>query len=392
MLKETLAVTRMSLASLPARRGPAIVAVVGIGGVVMVLAATLAIAQGFKAALAFTGAEDVAVVVRGGSSGELASNLLPAEANVIADAPGVARDGSGAIVSPEMYVLLDLPMRLSGTAANVPLRGIGARGTAVRTHFRIVSGRMFEPGLYEVVVGRGAAAQFRGLNLGATVRFGSEAWRIVGIFEDGGGVTESEVWADLDVLKGAYRRSSVQSVRLRLADPQAIDRLREALRADPRVNVTVNTERAFYAAQSRALVVLVTTLGSVISILMGIGAVFGALNTMYSAVAARSREIATLRAIGFGRVPILCSVLIEGVLLGLGGGVLGGIAAFVAFDGIEASTLNFQTFSQLTFAFAVTPAVFLTGVGYALLLGFVGGLWPGLRAATQPITAGLRSG
>ena len=386
-----LAVTWMNLRSLPARRVPALVAVVGIAGVVMVLTATLAIAQGFRAALATTGATDVAVVVRGGSSGELASNLLPAEVNTVMDAAGVLRDANGPVASPEMYVLVDLPMAGSGTAANVPFRGIGPRGRAVRRQFRLTAGRMFRTGVYEVIIGRGAAANFRGLRLGDTVRLGSQAWQIVGFFADGGSVTESELWSDIEVLKGAYRRSGVQSVRLQLSDPDALARIGASLRADPRVNVAVSTERAFYAAQSKTLITLVTVLGTTISIMMGIGAVFGALNTMYSAVAARTREIATLRAIGFGGLAVLASVLIEALLLGLAGGVLGAAAAWVAFDGIRASTLNFQTFSQLSFAFAVSPRVFISGVLYALLLGFIGGLWPGLRAARLSVVAGLRS-
>ncbi len=386
-----LAVTWMNLRSLPARWVPALVAVVGIAGVVMVLTATLAIAQGFRAALATTGATDVAVVVRGGSSGELASNLLPAEVNTVMDAAGVLRDANGPVASPEMYVLVDLPMAGSGTAANVPFRGIGPRGRAVRRQFRLTAGRMFRTGVYEVIIGRGAAANFRGLRLGDTVRLGSQAWQIVGFFADGGSVTESELWSDIEVLKGAYRRSGVQSVRLQLSDPDALARIGASLRADPRVNVAVSTERAFYAAQSKTLITLVTVLGTTISIMMGIGAVFGALNTMYSAVAARTREIATLRAIGFGGLAVLASVLIEALLLGLAGGVLGAAAAWVAFDGIRASTLNFQTFSQLSFAFAVSPRVFASGVLYALLLGFIGGLWPGLRAARLSVVAGLRS-
>ena len=245
--------------------------------------------------------------------------------------------------------------------------------------------------MYEVIIGRGAAANFRGLRLGDTVRLGSQAWQIVGFFADGGSVTESELWSDIEVLKGAYRRSGVQSVRLQLSDPDALARIGASLRADPRVNVAVSTERAFYAAQSKTLITLVTVLGTTISIMMGIGAVFGALNTMYSAVAARTREIATLRAIGFGGLAVLASVLIEALLLGLAGGVLGAAAAWVAFDGIRASTLNFQTFSQLSFAFAVSPRVFISGVLYALLLGFIGGLWPGLRAARLSVVAGLRS-
>ncbi len=381
----------MNLRSLPARMVPALVAVIGIGGVVMVLTATLAIAQGFREALATTGATDVAVVLRGGSSGELASNLLTAEANTVVDAPGVARDANGPLASPESYVLVDLPMAGSGTAANVPFRGLGPRGRELRRHFRLTSGRMYRSGLYEVIVGRGAAVGFRGLHLGSTVQFGTQRWEVVGFFEDGGSVTESELWTDIEVLKGSYRRTAVQSVRLALADPSSLERIRAALKADPRVNVTVTTERDFYAAQSRSLITLVTVLGSTISLLMGVGAVFGALNTMYSAVAARTREIATLRAIGFGASAVLASVMTEALLLGLAGGVLGALAAWIAFDGTRASTLNFQTFSQLSFAFVVSPRVVVTGVLYALALGFVGGLWPGLRAARMSIVEGLRS-
>jgi putative ABC transport system permease protein len=388
---QTLAVTLMNLRSLPQRWGPALVAVVGIGGVVMVLVATLAIAQGFRQALEFAGSEDVGVIVRGGSNGELSSTLTGPETTAILDAAGVARDAAGPIASPELYVLIDLPTRGLGTAANVPLRGVGPRAGDVRERFRIVEGRMFVPGLNEVVVGRGAAAQFRGVEVGATVRFASQDWRVVGRFEDGGSVSESEVWTDVHVLQSAYERgNSYQSVRARLG-PAGIEGLRQALASDPRVNVTATTEKAFYAEQSRVLVAIVTTLGTFIAAMMGVGAVFGALNTMYSAVAARTREIATLRALGFGAAPVVASVLAESLVLGFAGGVLGGAVAYFAFNGFTASTLNFQTFSQLTFAFAVTPRVLVTGITYALLLGFVGGLLPGLRAARMSVTAGLRA-
>lgn len=392
MIRQALAVTLMNLRSLPSRAAPALVAVVGIGGVVMVLCATLAINQGFRAALDLSGAADVAVVVRAGSSGELASNLLGPEAKVVVDAPGIRRDAAGPVASPELYVLVDLPMRGSGTGANVPFRGVGSRGLAVRDRFRIVSGRMFTPGLYEVVVGRGAASQFRGLKVGTPVQFGSLRWTVVGLFEDGGSVCESEVWTDVNVLQGAYQRGNVvQSVRARLATPDSLAALAAALGNDPRVNVAVASERDFYAQQSRVLTTLVGTVGGFIALMMGIGAVFGAVNTMYSAVAARTREIATLRALGFGAAAVLASVLIEALVLGLAGGVLGGAVAYLAFNGYQASTLNFQTFSQLTFAFAVTPRVLAGGIGYALVLGLVGGLLPGLRAATMSVVAGLRA-
>jgi putative ABC transport system permease protein len=385
-------VTRMNLANLPARWGAALVAVAGIAGVVTVLVGTLAMSQGFRAALDFAGSDSVAVVVRSGSDAELSSTLSGDEVRAIVDAPGIARPGGEPIVSPELYVLVDLPMRATGTAANVPFRGVGPNAAAVRDEFRIVEGRMFRPGLYEVVVGRGAAGQFIGLKVGQTVRFGSLEWLVVGRFEDGGSVSESEVWGDVHVLQGVYQRgNSYQSVRARLANVGDVATIADALRTDPRVNVGVSTERAFYAAQSQVMVTLVTTVGTFIAVLMGIGAVFGAVNTMYSAVAARTREIATLRALGFGAGPVVVSVLAEAAALGLAGGVLGSALAWLAFDGVRATTLNFQTFSQLTFAFTVTPAVLATGVAYAVALGLVGGLLPAVRAATMPVVAGLRA-
>ncbi len=389
---QALVVTRMNLRTLPERWGAALVAVIGIAGVVMVLVGTLAMSQGFRAALDFAGSDAVAVVVRSGSDAELSSTLGGDEVRAIVDARGIARAGGAPVVSPEVYVLVDLPMRATGTAANVPFRGVGPNAGAVRDGFRIVEGRMFTPGLYEVVVGRGVAGQFLGLEVGRTARFGSLDWLVVGRFEDGGSVSESEVWTDVHVLQGVYQRGNAyQSVRARLATTGAVAPVAEALRADPRINVAVRTERAFYAEQSQVMVKLVTTVGTVIAVLMGIGAVFGAVNTMYSAVAARTREIATLRALGFGAAPVVVSVLVEAAVLGLAGGVLGSLVAYAAFNGVQASTLNFQTFSQLTFAFTVTPPVLATGIVYAVALGLVGGLLPALRAATMPVTAGLRA-
>jgi putative ABC transport system permease protein len=392
MRGQSFVVTRMNLQNLPRRWGAAAVAVVGIAGVVMVLVATLAMGRGFRAALDFAGSDAVGIVVRSGSDAELSSSLSGVEVRAIADARGIVRDGGSPVMSPELYVLVDLPMRATGTAANVPFRGVGPNATAVRDRFRIVEGRMFTPGLYEVVIGRGVASQFRGLKVGEPVRFGSLEWRVVGLFDDGGSVSESEVWTDVHVLQGVYRRgNSYTSVRARLTTPGNPAVLAESLRTDPRVNVGVSTEKQFYAEQSQLMVKLVTTVGTFIAVLMGIGAVFGAVNTMYSAVAARTREIATLRALGFGAAPVVVSVLVEAIALGLAGGALGGALAYAAFNGVQASTLNFQTFSQLTFAFRVTPAVLGTGIVYAVVLGFVGGLLPAVRAATMPVTAGLRA-
>jgi putative ABC transport system permease protein len=389
--RQLAAVTAMNLRNLPARLGTSMVAVVGIGGVVAVLVSLLSMSEGFRAALELSGRDDVALVLRGGSSDEMSSGLDREQVNVVLAAPGIVRDAVGAVASPEFYTIVDLPMRSTGTSANVPFRGVTARAPEVRDGFRIVAGRMFEPGKDEVIVGRGAFAQFGNVDLGRVVTWGSQEWRVVGVFEAGGSVAESEVWTDLTVLQGVYRRGdSVQVVRVQLTSPAAIDELGRWLDADPRIDPSVRSEREFYADQSRILVTLIRYVGTTIAVLMGIGAVFAALNTMYSAVSSRTREIATLRALGFGTTPVIASVLLEAVVLGLLGGVLGGALVYLALNGYQASTLNWASFSQVTFAFTVTPGLLVTGLGYSLILGLVGGLLPALRAARLPVTAGLR--
>jgi len=390
-INQLAAVTAMNLRNLPARLGTSLVAVVGIGGVVAVLVALLSMGEGFRAALELSGRDDVALILRGGSSDELSSGLGRDQVSIIEAAPGISRDERGAIASPEFYTIVDLPMRSTGTSANVPFRGVTARAPQVREGFRIVAGRMFEPGKDEVIVGRGAFAQFGNVDLGRVVTWGSHQWRVVGVFEAGGSVSESEVWTDLTVLQGVYRRgNSVQVVRVQLTSPAAIDELERWLDADPRIDPSVRSEREFYADQSRILVTLIRYVGTTIAVLMGIGAVFAALNTMYSAVSSRTREIATLRALGFGTTPVIASVLLEAVMLGLLGGVLGGLLVYLGLNGYQASTLNWASFSQITFAFTVTPGLLVTGLGYSLILGLVGGLLPALRAARLPVTTGLR--
>ncbi len=390
-LTQVVTVTEMNLRNLPSRMGTSLVAVVGIGGVVAVLVSLLAMGEGFRAALDLSGRDDVALILRGGSGDELSSSFSRDEFNVIASAPGIARDAQGPIASGEMYTIVDLPMRSTGTGGNVPFRGVDPAAAKVRENFRIIAGRMLEPGRDEVVVGRGAFAQFGNIDLGRTVTWGSHDWKVVGVFEAGGSVTESEVWADLPVLQGVYRRgSTVQVVRAQLTSPQALETLKSNLEKDRRVNVSVRSEKQFYADQSRILIALVKYVGTTIALLMGIGAVFAALNTMYSAVASRTREIATLRALGFGAGPVVTSVLLEAVVLGLLGGIVGGALVYFVLNGYQASTLNWASFSQITFAFTVTPRLLVTGLVYALILGAVGGLLPGLRAARMPVTAGLR--
>jgi putative ABC transport system permease protein len=390
-LSQIAAVTALNLQNIPQRLGSSIVALVGIAGVVTVLIGVLSISEGFRAVLELSGANDVAIVLRNGSTDEMGSGLAQEQTRIIADAPGVARDAQGAVTSPELYVVVDVPLRSTGTSANVPLRGVGQSAAQLRQDFRIVQGRNFMPGNFEIIVGSGAARQFAGLDVGKKIRWGTTEWLVAGIFEDRGSVAQSEIWTDASVLQGAYNRgTSFQSMRVKLANAKAFNGFKDALTADPRLNVTVITEQEYYARQSETMTTLVNGIGKAIAFLMGLGAIFAALNTMYSSVATRTREIATLRALGFDSGPVMFSVLTEALLLGLVGGMLGMLISYLAFDGVRASTMNFATFSQITFAFNVTPALLLDALIYALVLGLFGGSLPCFRAARLPITSGLR--
>jgi putative ABC transport system permease protein len=385
------AITSMNLRNLTERTASTVVALVSIAGVVIVLIGVLSIAAGFRAVLDQAGQKDVALVLRNGATDEMGSSLINSQTRIVADSSDVAHDAAGPIVSPELYVVVDVPLVRTGTAANVPLRGVGPQAPKLRKNFRIVEGRNFTPGTFEVIVGRGASVQFAGLTVGNRVRWGPTEWSVVGIFEDGGSVSESEVWTDATALQGVYNRgSSYQSMRVRLTSASAAESFAKALADDPRLKLKAVTEKAYYDEQSKTLQTLVRTIGITIAILMGLGAIFAALNTMYSAVSARTREIATLRALGFGSTPVVISVLVEALLIGIVGGIAGMLIAYFAFNGMRASTMNFSTFSQITFAFTVTPQILVTGLVYALGLAFIGGLLPSVRAARLPITTGLR--
>jgi putative ABC transport system permease protein len=391
IIRQILAITAMNLRALPLRVTPSLVSIIGIAGVVLILVALLSISEGFRRTLELSGSDRVAIVLRGSSSAELTSSFSQEQVQIIEQAPGIARDSHGPIVSAELYTSVDQPKRTTGTAANAPFRGVEADGPRTRAHFRLVSGRMFVPGRYEVIVGRSAAQTLSGLAVGSAVKWGNNQWHIVGEFTDAGSVSESEIWTDAHVLQSAYSRGDTfQTVRALLANPASFKAFKNQLTSDPRVSLTVLTEREFYAAQSALLSTLVRGAGTVLALLMGVGAVFGALNTMYSAVAARSTEIATLRALGFGGFPVAVSVITEALLLGLIGGGLGALVAYLAFDGLQTSTINYQSFTQVSFAFSVTPALIITGTSYALLLALVGGLFPAIHAARRPIIAGLR--
>ena len=390
-LSQTIAVTGVTLRSIGQRLGSSTVAVIGVAGVVIVFTAVLSIAEGFKAAMTSAGDPRTVIVLRSGSDTEMTSGLSGEHARLITEAPGIERGPDGVHASPELFVIVGHPLKRSGTDANVPLRGISPAAFAVRPYVRLAEGRMFTPGTSEIVVGRAASQQFSGLTVGSTVRWGEGAWQVVGIFEAGGGVAESELWCDARVLQPAYRRgNSYQSVFLRLDSPDSLQKLKDALSTDPRLNVTAIKEQEYYAQQSRVLQTVIRTIGFAIAGLMGLGAIFGALNTMYSAVAARTREIATLRALGFGAMPVVISVLAESLLLSLVGGAIGGLLAWVAFDGYQTATMNWQSFSQVAFAFAVTPSLLVRGLLYAAVMGLLGGMLPAIRAARLPVVTALR--
>jgi putative ABC transport system permease protein len=392
VLAQTLAVTAMTIRAARERLASSLVSIVGIAGVVMILVGVLSIGEGFRKTLELAGSDRIAVVLRGGASSELASSFTPEQTEIIASAPGLQQDGAGPVVSAELFTAVDQAKRSTDTPANAPLRGIGAAGTRTREHFKLVAGRMFAAGRNEVIVGRGAAGTLRGLEVGTTLKWGNNTWQVVGMFTDAGSVAESEIWTDSRVLQSAYALGGTfQTVRAKLASPSAFKEFKDRLTADPRLNVSVLTERQFYAEQSATLTTVLRTAGTILGLLMGVGAVFGAVNTMYSAVAARTAEIATLRALGFGGVPVLVSVMTESALLGLIGGVAGAVIAYVCFDGLQTSTLNYASFSQVSFAFSVTPALLFTAIGYALLLGLAGGLLPAVHAVRQPVIEGLRA-
>jgi putative ABC transport system permease protein len=329
--------------------------------------------------------------MRNGSTSELTSGLSNEQTLLIANAPGVLKDGDSAVMSAELYVVVDVKKRSTQTDANVPFRGIQPRAFDVRQHVHMAEGRMFEEGKNEIVVGRAAQQEFAGLNLGETIRFGQTDWSIVGTFDAGGSVSESELWTDVRVLQNAYRRgNSFQSVRARLESPQSIETLRQALADDPRIDPDVVTEREYYASQSEGLVRFIKLIGYPLTFLMAIGAIFGALNSMYSSVSVRGKEIATLRALGFGPTAVLVSTVVESILLALAGGVLGGLLAYVVFNGFQVSTLNGPSFSQVVFDFAVTPDLLIQGMQAALIIGVVGGFFPAIRAARLPVALALR--
>jgi len=380
-----------NLRSVRARWTSAIVAVAGIAGTVGVFVAMLSLARGFRATLVSSGSEDNALIVRAGATSEMTSGVALDAVKIIQDAPGIARGTGGPLVTAETVLMAPIPLISTGTDANVELRGVSPNVLEIRKQVKIAQGRMFQPGLTEVVVGKNANTTYSGLTLNNTIWLGTMQWKVVGIFDAGGSSFDSEVWADSRLLAEAYKRPNTffSSATVHLTSAGALTQLKDSLTTDPRLNVDVTREVDYYAKQSTRMTTLITRLGGFVAFVMAIGAVFGALNTMYSAVADRGREIATMRALGFGGPSVVFSFLLEALLISFVGGVLGCFAV-LKLNGVTTSTINFQTFSNLAFAFMITPELLVKGVVFALVMGVLGGFFPAVRAARLPFATALR--
>jgi putative ABC transport system permease protein len=382
-------IVMMNLRSIPQRLGASLVIVIGIGGVVGVLVAMLSMSAGLGKTLNATGDPNRAIILRGGSNGELASFLDRAAATLIKQDPAIARAADSLpLASGEIIVITEVPRRGDTSGANVTLRGVEPKGFLLRPELTIVEGRRFKPGLREIIVGAGAYKQFAGLEVGQKLKFRGSYWTIVGRFASGD-AHDSELWTDLETAQSAFGRSGVSSVLVRLTSRDAFDALKQRLTTDPQLNVDVKTEREYFSSQSSGLTSQIGFLTTIVAAIMAFGALFGALNTMYSAVSTRTQEIGTLRALGFGAAPVIASVMAEAMLLSLTGGVLGAGIAFLLFNGYSVSTLG-GNFTQIAFNFAVTPGLVIQGLVWALAIGFIGGLFPAVRAARLPVTQALR--
>jgi putative ABC transport system permease protein len=391
MFKQLSAVIGMSLQTLPQRVGASSVIVIGIAGVVAVLVSVLAMGAGFRHTLADSGRADRVIILRGGSDAELNSNLTRADVDTISNAPGLAKDTSGkALLSSELVTVVNVPKLDTGTDANVTLRGVGLKVTEVRPELKIIAGRMFRPAVRELIAGVGAAKQFRGLTAGSVLHLRNADWTVTGVFSSNGDVHESELLADVDTVGSSVERSGYSSAIGLLTGAAEFGRFKDAITTDPQLKVEVRREPEYYAAQSKNLTQAINVVGNTVAVIMAIGAMFGALNSMYSAVAARGLEIATLRAIGFGALPVLLSVMIEALLLSLLGGVIGASLAWLFFNGHSVSTLG-GAFAQVVFQLTVTRALIITGIVWACFIGLLGGFFPALRAARLPVAEALRA-
>jgi len=377
--------------SVKARWTSAIVAVLGIAGTVGVFVAMLSLARGFKATLIASGSADNAIIMRAGATSEMMSGIALEQVKIMQDAPGIARGNEGPLVTSEVVVVAPFPLKSTGTDANVQVRGVSANVMSIRKNIKMQEGRMFQPGIAELIVGKNANATYSGMTVGNTVDFGGGHWKVVGVFDAGGSAFDSEVWCDARVLDDVYKRPSniFQSVTVHLTSPDALQQFKDSVTADPRLTVDVSREIDYYAKQSTRMTQLITILGGLVASVMAIGAIFGALNTMYSAVAERGREIATMRALGFGATSVVFSFMIEALLISFIGGAIGCIAV-LPLNGLTTATMNWQTFSNMAFAFKITYELLIGGIIFALVMGILGGLPPALRAAARPVAVALR--
>jgi putative ABC transport system permease protein len=390
MLKQIVSITALGLRSIPDRIGPSLVIVVGLAGVVAVFTALLAMAAGFSSTLESAGRQDVALVLRGGSQAELNSGISREQGTIIKQAAGVARGPDGQpLASAENVVIAELAKAGEKTGSNITVRGVEPNAFALRPQLRIVEGRRFGAGLRELIVGQGVTRQFEGARIGQTIRMRGSDWTVVGVFATGDAY-ESELWADGDVAQSTFNRQGYSSVRLQLADAGGLQSVKDALSADPRVNVDVQTEQQYFSGQTKQFRQTIGALAVFVTVIMALGAIFAALNTMYAAVGTRTREIATLRAIGFRGLPVVVSIMLESLVLAVAGGILGALLAYVLFNNVAVSTLG-ANFTQVVFRFAVTPALVAGGLVIAVAIGMIGGFLPALRAARQPVTTALRA-
>jgi putative ABC transport system permease protein len=380
-----------NLRSVRARWTSSVVAVLGIAGTVGVFVAMLSLARGFRATLVASGSAGNAIVLRAGATSEMMGAVSLDQIKVLEDEPGVARSASGPLVTQEVVVVAPFPLASTGTDANVQVRGVSANVLDIRKNVKIVEGRFFQPGLAELIVGKNASHSYAGLTLGNTVKFGGGNWKVVGIFDAGGSAFDSEVWCDARILNQIYHRPEniFQSVTVHLTNPDALQQFKDSVTSDPRMTVDISREIDYYEKQSRTLSRLIIVLGSMVAVVMGIGAIFGALNTMYSAVSERSREIATMRALGFGSGSVIVSFVFEALFIAFVGGLLGCLVV-LPLNGLTTGTMNWQTFSHLAFAFKITPALLGIGILFSLLMGLIGGVPPAVRAARRPVAIALR--
>lgn len=390
-ISQIIIITLMNLRNLPQRIGTSSVAVFGVACVVGVFIGVLSMASGFQRTMVSAGSEDVLMLLRAGATTEMNSGLGYDQTQLIANLQGILKENGKPLASPELFVIVDLPMRNKDANANAPLRGVEPTAFTVRKEFNIVEGRNFQPGKNELIVGRGAQSQFADMEVGAVVNFGQTEWTVVGIFESGGGLAESEIWCDAKILQNTYRRgNSYQIVRVKLEDKNGLEELKAAVASDPKLNLDIKRETEYLAEQSEPLSKFIKMIGYPLAMLMALGAIFGAINTMYTSVSNRTREIATLRALGFSATPVAISTLVESLVLAIIGGIIGSAVVYVIFNGYTVSTLNFSSFSQVVFDFAVTPDLLVQGIVFATAIGFIGGFFPAIRAARLPVATALR--